>query len=828
MYRKDLFQNFQDKKKPLRNVMVWGRLYNTTFANKEPITVVLNKDGSVQTTLTYHGPDLDSSIQAELAMITVQLNQLLTSMGTNYVLYFESQRKASTAYPKENFFPDDITKAIDMERESLFSDGYHYESTFYATVYFMPPIDRAEKVKEMFIEGRERKTVHGENTIKKFLEQVLKIYNAFQSLRIPIRPLTANETISYLHSTVSDNPRKMRVPAHPLILDKYMYDTPLYGGLEPRLNKHHIRVIVPLKYPKATIFGFLDVLNRLDFSYRWSTRCYCMSKNDTLSVLTSLRKAWKSKLQSLWSYFVHRDDPNIERYDDQHVTGLLEEIEEARMAVEADTFGFVYYTTAVVVMDKDRDEADRKARIVQQTLIELGFTKVNIETVNAIEAWMGTLPGLVGRNVRRELVSTGNFVHLMPISDIWAGPDWNKHLDGPPLLYTETSGNTPFRLNLHIGQIGHTMLVGDTGAGKSVHLCCIEAAFRRYKNARVIIFDNGKSSKVLTYGVGGKFYDLADEKNGLSFQPLGHVDNPHERQWALEWLCDFLREENIEITPRLKGLIRDDLNTLAASPEQDRTISTFIDYLQDEELKMAFSPLAGTDYKGNIGEYGSIFDADQDTLRLSSWQTFEMGKIITKANIIGPTLMYIFHRIENILKGYDGHDTSQDGPTLIVLDECWMFFKNPIFAAKIEDWLRTLRKFNASVLFATQSLDDVVNSPLFDIILGSCKTHIFLPDEMALEPKRQKVYSQFKLNERQMEILAHAKKQRDYYYVSTEGARLYNLGLNYCPLTLSYVAAGKKEVNRCEQIVTEYGDEHFNEHWLREHNLQIPWHKEGE
>ena len=167
MYRKDLFQNFQDKKKPLRNVMVWGRLYNTTFANKEPITVVLNKDGSVQTALTYHGPDLDSSIQAELAMITVQLNQLLTSMGTNYVLYFESQRKASTAYPKENFFPDDITKAIDMERESLFSDGYHYESTFYATVYFMPPIDRAEKVKEMFIEGRERKKIYGETATKK-------------------------------------------------------------------------------------------------------------------------------------------------------------------------------------------------------------------------------------------------------------------------------------------------------------------------------------------------------------------------------------------------------------------------------------------------------------------------------------------------------------------------------------------------------------------------------------------------------------------------------------------------------------------------------------
>ena len=137
MYRKDLFQKFQNSKTPLRNIMVWGRLYNTVFGSKEPITVVFNKDGSMQTTLTYHGPDLDSSIQAELAMITTQLNQLLASMPTNYVMYFESQRRASTAYPKENYFPDDVTKAIDMEKEALFSDGYHYESAFYATIYFI-------------------------------------------------------------------------------------------------------------------------------------------------------------------------------------------------------------------------------------------------------------------------------------------------------------------------------------------------------------------------------------------------------------------------------------------------------------------------------------------------------------------------------------------------------------------------------------------------------------------------------------------------------------------------------------------------------------------
>ena len=91
-----------------------------------------------------------------------------------------------------------------------------------------------------------------------------------------------------------------------------------------------------------------------------------------------------------------------------------------------------------------------------------------------------------------------------------------------------------------------------------------------------------------------------------------------------------------------------------------------------------------------------------------------------------------------------------------------------------------------------------------------------------MEPKRKKVYEQFKLNERQMEILSQAKKRKHYYYTSSEGSRLYDLGLEYCPLTLAYVAVDKNGLNRCEQILTEFGPEAFNVHWLAEHNLVLP------
>ena len=824
MYKLNIFRR---KKNSLRNVMIWGRLIEAELSNGQPVSVMLNKDGSMQLSFAYHGPDLESSIDEELSIMTLRLHNDISSIKTNWCLYFEAQRRPSTAYSTENYFPDIVTRGIDEERRRLFSSGRHYESRFYATVLWLPPSDSREKMKELVIEGREHKKVSGNETIKKFIEQVEKIYHAFLELKISVNFLSLDEVVTYYHSTVSDNDRKISFPQYPMLVDKFMYDAPLYGGLEPKSNNTHIRVITPLKFSQSTVFGFFNVLNQLDFSYRWVTRCYCMSKQDNISALESMRRQWYAKLQSVWSYLFHNNDPDHERYNSEHVMNRMEEIKQANMMVQDDTFGFIYYTTAIVVMDEDQTMADEKAKIVQQTFSDLGL-KAKIEDVNSLDAWFGCIPGMTGHNIRKFLISTGNFVHLMPLSDIWAGHTWNKHLNAPPLLYTQTDGNTPFRLNLHVGQVGHTLLVGATGAGKSVHLNCIEAAFRKYRNSKVIIFDNGASAKVLTYGVGGMFYDLGNEKSSLSFQPLAKIDNQNERQWAQEWLCDFLEAENVEVTPEKKGIIRDALGTLAGMERKFRTISNFIDFLQSRDLKEAFYPLASSDDKGNSGEYGAIFDSQEDTLEISSWQCFEMGKIMQKKAIIGPVLMYIFHRIENKLKGFDGISSDDDGPTLIVLDECWMFFDNPLFASKIEDWLRTLRKYNAIVVFATQSLLDIVKSPLLDIVLGSCPSHIFLPDEGALETEKKKIYQRFRLNQRQIQILSASTPQKHYYYTSPEGSRLYDLALEYCPFTLAYVAVGKKDLKLCDKIIAEYGQECFNEYWLKEHGIEYPEKEEKE
>ena len=275
----------------------------------------------------------------------------------------------------------------------------------------------------------------------------------------------------------------------------------------------------------------------------------------------------------------------------------------------------------------------------------------------------------------------------------------------------------------------------------------------------------------------------------------------------MEWLCDFIRSENVTITPELKKLLWDGLETVAAYPTKDfRRMSNLVDAIQSTQLKIALQPLTIG------GAYGKIFDSDKDGLELSSWQTFEMEKLMNSRQIVGPTLMYIFHRIEQSLNGE---------PTLIVLDECWVFFDNEQFAQKIREWLKVLRKANASVVFATQSLTDVVESPIFSTVLESCPSQIFLPNDKALEETQKEKYLMFGLNKRQVEIIAVAEKKREYYYVSPYGSRLYNLALEYCPFTLAYVAVNKQDVQTAHNFVEQYGEANFNEHWLKYRGLTM-------
>ena len=230
-------------------------------------------------------------------------------------------------------------------------------------------------------------------------------------------------------------------------------------------------------------------------------------------------------------------------------------------------------------------------------------------------------------------------------------------------------------------------------------------------------------------------------------------------------------------------------------------------YVQNFELRNALKPyvIATKGISDTQGPYGRLFDSDSDTLKLIEYQSFEMGQLMNKRNAVVPTLSYLFHRIEKKCHGE---------PTFIILDECWTFLDNPVFAQKIREWLKTMRKNNVSIIFATQNLEDIRKSSISSAIIESCMTKIFLPNPQAVSSANDDIYNSFGLNWTERNIIAQSVPKHDYYYSSIHGRRLFSLALS--PYALSFIAASSKEDQEmCELIKTNYPDDDFFEHWLK-------------
>ena len=410
-----------------------------------------------------------------------------------------------------------------------------------------------------------------------------------------------------------------------------------------------------------------------------------------------------------------------------------------------DHVAFGYLTATVTVWDASRTRAAEKVRAVERVINARGFTTIR-EAVNAVEAWLGSLPGHVYANVRQPLIHTLNLAHLVPLSAVWAGPARNDHLDGPPLLMAETGGTTPFRLSTHVGDVGHMLVVGPTGTGKSVLLALMALQFRRYPDSQVYVFDKGGSARATVLAMGGRHHALG-VGGALAFQPLRHIDDPVVRSWAAEWIASLLAHEKVVLTPEVKETIWSALGNLASAPPTERTITGLSVVLQSNALRSALAPYTLE------GPYGALLDAEEDELALADVQCFEMEELMQEAGAVLPVLTYLFHRLE---VRFDGR------PTLLVLDEAWLFLDNPLFAGRIRDWLKTLRKKNVAVVFATQSLADIADSAIAPALIESCPQRIFLPNDRALEPQSREAYERFGLNARQIELIATAQPKSDY------------------------------------------------------------------
>ena len=750
--------------------------------------VILQKDCLLQKTIGFRGPDLLSSSPHELVQIYAQINNALMRLGSGWTIFVEAQRFRSSDYPQASW-RHPAAWVADLERSRHFGEGRHFESSYYLTFVWQLPSDAANRLEGFFYEdagGLEPESDSSKETaafrrdVQVFRKTIAEVMTLLGPLFPSVAELGDDETLTYLHSCISTQRHPVRTPDVPLYLDALLADEAFTTGDTPMLGEHFVLTSTISGFPAVTCPGILDTLNHLQTEYRWVTRFIALDKSEARRLISEYRRKWMRGRKGIFTMLKeHANSGEESQLQDDSAIDKSKDAGEALRELGEDAHSFGYFTTTITVWDRDVKAAQQKRQLVKQAIQSHGFT-VQDEGLNSREAWLSSLPGHVYANVRRPVVSTLNLAHMLPASSVWTGQPHNGHLAkvtggvGLPHVLCTTTGATPFRLDLNVEDVGHTLILGPTGAGKSTLLAILALQWLKYPNAQVVLFDKDRSARAATLAVGGAQYEPGSDAAPVAFQPLGKLDTGPDRVWAAQFAQALFAAQGVEATPQLKEDLELSLDSLQTRPAAERTISTLRHILEsfDPKYGQVLSPYC------QGGNFGQIFDASEDQVPLAQWTLIEMGHLMQMGPaVIVPALFYLFHRVEQQFTGV---------PTLLILDEAWLFLSHPVFAERLQAWLKTLRKKNVFVVFATQEVADASrNSALQSTILSACATKIFLADPEAMVPAMAADYEKLGLTPSEIQNLSRMSKKRDYYLRSTAGRRIFTLALGPAQLTFA-------------------------------------------
>jgi type IV secretion/conjugal transfer VirB4 family ATPase len=782
--------------------------------------VIVGKNGAFMASWLYQGDDNASSTEEQREMVSFRINQALSGLGNGWMVHVDAVRRPAPNYSDKavSHFPDPVSAAIDEERRRLFEGlGTMYEGYFVLTATYFPPLLAQRKFVELMFDDDAVAPDHKARTqglIDYFKRECLSIESRLSSA-VKLSRLRGKKVVNEDGSTVTHDDflrwlqfcatglnHPVQLPNNPMYLDALIGGQEMWGGVVPKIGRKFVQAVAIEGFPLESTPGILTALGEQPCEYRWSSRFIFMDTHEAVAHLEKFRKKWKQKIRGFFDQVFNTNSGTV----DQDAMSMVADAESAIAETNSGLIAQGYYTSVVVLMDENRDKLETAARSVEKAINRLGFA-ARIETINTLDAFLGTLPGHGVENVRRPLINTMNLADLLPTSTIWTGLNEAPCPMYPPLapalMQGVTHGATPFRLNLHVRDVGHTFMFGPTGAGKSTHLALIAAQLRRYKGMSIFAFDKGMSMYPLAKATGGKHFTVAADDDKLAFCPLQFLETKSDRAWAMEWIDTILALNKVETTPGQRNEIGNAIMSMNASGA--RTLSEFSVTIQDEVIREAIKQYTVD------GTMGHLLDAEEDGLSLSDFTVFEIEELMNLGEKYAlPTLLYLFRRIERALHGQ---------PAVIILDEAWLMLGHPAFRAKIREWLKVLRKANCLVLMATQSLSDAANSGILDVIVESTATKIFLPNVYARDEDTAALYRRMGLNARQIEILATAIPKRQYYYVSENGRRLYDLALG--PLALAFVGASDKEsIATIKTLEKKFGDDWVHE-WLAGRGLNL-------
>ncbi len=755
--------------------------------------IILTTEGTLIAGFFFQGDDIQAFTEQELEGRSAILNDTIKNLGENCIVQVDAIRTPANEYPskEKRFFPDTVTEKIDNIRREMFKGGVHSETTYAFLVTYIPPKLREKKVTDLMYDTPDN-IVEDSPFTKNLNIFKERLYGLEERLRNVLRLNRmhsmfnenehnqldhTDELVNYINYCLSGQYISIKIPSTPIHI------TSLFGveGFEPGLisvlgNKNVITVSVN-GYPIESTPAILTSLDKLPCEYRLSHRFITLSREMAIGIAKNQQRKWQQKIRGMRDQF----NNTVKGPINQDAVSMTEEAGMAFSEIESGLVSYGLHTCTITLIGNDSEKLFENATMVQRVLSERGFTSC-VEDINTTEAFLGSLPGNRTNNLRQMPLSTMVLADILPTTSIWAGLRHCPHPEfpdkTPSLMHASTEGVTPFRFNLHVGDVGHTLIFGPTGAGKSTLIGLILAQFRAFKNAKVYAFDKDYSLYALTRGINGDHYDLAGKSSRLLFSPLQNIESAYDFQWAVEWVSTLVQLQlKRDVTPEESAALIEAMKLHKSADA--KSLGDFRILLQNEILRNCI------DAYTSDGALGEMLDNDEDNLSFSDFSVFELEHLMKlDEKYMLPVLLYIFHRIENDLTGE---------PTILSLDEGWIALGNDTFSEKLKEWLKVLRKKNCSVVFATQSISDAANSGILDVLDESCFTKVFLPNSSAKNPNSAKFYTALGLNSAELNIVATAIPKRDYYIVQRgQGRRLINFNLD--PYTLAWVGKAGEHV----------------------------------
>jgi type IV secretion system protein TrbE len=757
---KELFSSYHESADAVGQLVPWY----------EQITpeLVLNQDGSFLAGFSYQGIDYESTNENDHDGANLSLEIALGAFDDRNVLWSYLDKRRRT-FVKKSVIPHPVANFVEDEWNDFIDDGNLSEFGHYIFVAFRPfggtggffdeigalmsdkrlnmfeAMFQAARSGLMFKSGIEKLDGKIQSGIIAFEDQLAKFTQVLPLLNI--RRLKGNELLAELSNRINvATPRDNVICPDwgPTYLNNMLpTDTIIRadGGLLKFVGASEEKFVsmLSIKGSPAEISNqHLEQLLMVNGEFSVVQVYRFLDRENAKSYVMKAEQNYRGQVKSPLVQMVEKvTGVESDRVDTGQLV-LAEDAQAALREITAENVNFGYHSMSVQVIGNNVPDLDKTRKLISGVLSNFGYGVVR-EVIHQVGAFMSVIPGAHDASVRSTLISTRNLADLSIVRSLDPGPAFNAYLTeqrgtkSEPLCIFPTQSGVPERFNLHVGDVGHFMVIGPNSGGKTTFVNLLITQWQRYAPCRVIVLDKDKSCYLTINALGGKYLGLSSEDGATGrMSPLRWIDNPARwgeiATWTLGAMSAF---GGPEITARQAELVTNSIAMLSSrSGHQKVTLSDLklmIDG-QDKEFGARLSPWVRSTH-GVSANYGHIFDNDtdgfSDLLKAGGGVVgIDLGGLLRDERLAPSVLEYLFMSIDDLIDGTT--------PTLIYLEEAWYLLSNDRFRAGFENWIKTMRKKMVCVGLSTQSVEDVKRSGISSTLNDNIKTRIFLPNIQAL------------------------------------------------------------------------------------------------